>query len=91
MKKLECLEQTAPNVWEIYDELQEIVYVVDIDSYELAYMNRFARKVYGVESMEEVQGKNALKSLWAVPCLVPSVTIRSCVRDFLQKRFVIIP
>lgn len=72
MKKLECLEQTAPNVWEIYDKLQEIVYVVDIDSYELAYMNRFARKVYGVESMEEVQGKKCFEVLMgsSMPCTI---------------------
>lgn len=43
--------------WEFYEELNEIVYVIDIDSYDLIYMNRKTRELYGIHSMEEVKGK----------------------------------
>lgn len=44
-------------IWEFYEELNEIVYVADMDSHELVYMNRMARELYGLQSKEEVKGK----------------------------------
>ena len=44
-------------IWEFYEELNEIVYVADMDSHELVYMNRLARELYGLQSMEELKGK----------------------------------
>lgn len=44
-------------LWEFYEEMNEIVYVVDMDSHELVYMNRKARDVYGVDSMEEIKDR----------------------------------
>ena len=44
-------------IWEFYEELNEIVYVADMDSHELVYMNRLARELYGLQSMEEIKGK----------------------------------
>lgn len=44
-------------LWEFYEELNEIVYVADIDSHELVYMNRLARELYGLQSPEEMKGK----------------------------------
>ncbi len=44
-------------VWKFYEEMKEIVYAADIDSSELVYMNRKARQVYGIESLEELKGK----------------------------------
>lgn len=44
-------------IWEFYEELNEIVYVADMDSHELVYMNRLARELYGLQSKEEIKGK----------------------------------
>ena len=44
-------------IWEFYEELNEIVYVADMDSHELVYMNRLARTVYGIQSLKEIKGK----------------------------------
>ena len=32
-------------IWEFYEDLEEIVYVSDIDTYEMVYMNRWAREL----------------------------------------------
>lgn len=44
-------------IWEFYEELNEIVYVADMDSHELVYMNRLARELYGLQSLKELKGK----------------------------------
>ena len=49
--------------WEFYEKLNEIVYVTDMDSYDLIYMNRKAREIYGIHSVEEVKGFHILKSI----------------------------
>ncbi len=70
MKKLEFSDRTAADIWELYEELKEIVYVVDIDSHELVYMNRLARELYGIKSMEEVKDKKCFEALMgsSMPC-----------------------
>ena len=44
-------------IWEFYENLNEIVYTADMDSYELIYMNSKAREVYGYSSDSEFKGK----------------------------------
>jgi len=44
-------------IWEFFENLNEFVYVSDMDSYELVYMNKKLLKTYGFHSMEEVSGK----------------------------------
>ena len=41
-------------VWEIFENLSEIVYVSDIDSHELIYMNKRTMQEYGFNSYEEI-------------------------------------
>lgn len=55
MKKTQFDE--VRKIWEFYEELNEIVYVADMDSHELVYMNRLARELYGLKSLEELKGK----------------------------------
>lgn len=61
---------TVARLWEIYEELQEIVYVVDTDTYEMVYMNRHAREIYGIPSLEALQGKKCYETLkgCTLPC-----------------------
>jgi diguanylate cyclase (GGDEF)-like protein len=43
--------------WEFFEEMNEIVYVADVETYELVYMNRRARQQYGVEQASDYKGK----------------------------------
>jgi diguanylate cyclase (GGDEF)-like protein len=56
--------------WEFFEEMNEIVYAVDVETYELVYMNRRARKQFGLESEEDYKGKLCYKVLQSVtsPC-----------------------
>lgn len=60
-------------IWEFYEEINEIVYVVDMDSDEMVYMNRKAREIYGINS-EELKGKKCYELLAGSfsPCVVCS-------------------
>ena len=35
-------------IWEFFENMNELVYVSDMDSYELLYMNKKAREMYAV-------------------------------------------
>ena len=43
--------------WGFFENIDEIVYVADTETYELIYMNKKAREVFGLGSLEEVKGK----------------------------------
>lgn len=57
-------------IWEFYEELNEIVYVSDVDSHELVYMNRLARELHGLQSLKEVKGKKCYEVISGslMPC-----------------------
>ena len=40
-----------------FENLDEFVYVADIDTYEIVYMNRKTLDEYGYSSLDEVKGK----------------------------------
>ena len=50
-------------IWEFYENLDEYVYVADIDSYELVYMNRKAREAFNVQSAKCFMGKKCYEVL----------------------------
>lgn len=43
--------------WEIYENLKEIVYVMDTENYEMIFLNKFGREKLGYKNNEEVKGK----------------------------------
>ena len=57
-------------IWEFFENLNEFVYVADIDSHELVYMNKKTREMYGLSSMEEAVGKKCYELLQgnSAPC-----------------------
>lgn len=59
-------------MWEFYEKLNELVYVADMDSHELIYLNRKAREMYGIRSMDEVKGKKCYEVLSknSKPCIL---------------------
>lgn len=74
-KKKTAGEETVMSdgkMWEFYEELNELIYVADIDSHELIYLNRKARELYGINSMDEVKGKKCYEVLSgnAKPCVL---------------------
>lgn len=56
-------------IWEFYENMNEIVYASDMDTYEIIYMNRKAREVYGFTSAEEMKGRKCHEILQG--CLRP--------------------
>lgn len=44
-------------VWEFFENMDEIVYVVNMDTSEMIYMNRKAMEAYGYQSMDEIIGR----------------------------------
>ncbi len=44
-------------IWKFYENLNEIVYASDMENYELLYMNRKAREIYGYSDVRDFKGK----------------------------------
>lgn len=74
-------------IWEFFENMNNLVYVSDMDTYEVIYLNRRARREYGVSDMAEIQGKkcyevmqNSLK-----PCHICNNT-ELCEGEFLEQK-----
>ena len=66
--------------WNIYEEFPEMVYVVNFTTKEIAYMNRKARDIYNVRTVEDLRGKTCYEALYhfsdicmSCPCLEASM------------------
>jgi diguanylate cyclase (GGDEF)-like protein len=59
-------------ILEFYENMNEIVYVSDMDNYEVIYMNRKARELYGIVSQEELKGRKCYEMLQgsSAPCAI---------------------
>lgn len=70
MEKEELEVHPAEQMWKFYERMQESVCVVDMDSYELVYANRYARKIYGIELTENAGTKKCYELLRgsSLPC-----------------------
>lgn len=57
-------------IWEFFDTMDELIYVSDLSSYELIYMNKKALQAYGFHSLEEAAGKKCYEVLQncSTPC-----------------------
>lgn len=44
-------------IWEFFENMNELVYVSDMDSHELLYMNKKAREMYNFTSLEDLEGR----------------------------------
>ncbi|MDE5893528.1 MAG: diguanylate cyclase [Acetatifactor sp.] len=58
-------------IWEFFDMMDELVYVSDMDSYDLIYMNKKALRTYGFHSLEDIVGKKCHEVIrqCSAPCL----------------------
>lgn len=68
------------NLWDFYENMDEVVYVSDMDTYEMIYMNRYGREKLGISSMEDLKGKPCYKILQngSSPCTM-------CTNDRLKQ------
>ncbi len=59
-------------IWEFFENLNEFVYVSDMDSHELIYMNKKLLELYGFDSLEEIAGKKCYEVLQncSKPCAI---------------------
>lgn len=59
-------------IWEIYENLNEIVYVSDADTYDLIYMNRKAREIFRNISIDELKKRKCYEILQNAnaPCAI---------------------
>lgn len=57
-------------VWEFFDNMNELVYVADADTYEFIYMNQKALSICGLTSLEQTRGKKCYEVLQntSAPC-----------------------
>ena len=58
--------------WEFFENMDECMYVADIDTHELIYMNKKALNIYGFKSVDEVVGKKCYEILQnsSSPCKI---------------------
>ena len=68
-------------VWEFFENLNDVVYVSDMDSHELIYMNKRALDLFGLSSLEELAGKKCYEFLHGsnFPCAI-------CNNDALEEK-----
>jgi diguanylate cyclase (GGDEF)-like protein len=59
-----------PNVWDLFEQMNEVVFVSAVDDQELVYMNARARAVYGIPAEEPLQGRKCYLLLhgYSAPC-----------------------
>ncbi|MBD5540762.1 MAG: diguanylate cyclase [Lachnospiraceae bacterium] len=57
-------------IWEFFGTMEALVYVSDMDSHELVYMNQKALQMYGFHSLDEIIGKKCYEVLpnCSAPC-----------------------
>lgn len=59
-------------IWEFFENMNELVYVSDVDTYEFIYMNKRALSICGLTSLEETKGKKCYEVLQntSAPCVI---------------------
>lgn len=67
-------------IWDFYENMNEVVYVSDMDTYEMVYLNRYGREKLGVSSLDDVKGQPCYKVLQkcSSPCSM-------CTNDKLKE------
>lgn len=62
---------------QLFDDMDEIVYAIDMDTYELVYMNRLQLSILGYQRLEDALGKTCYKVLQETLHHVHSVRMKS--------------
>lgn len=73
------------DIWDFFENMDELVYVADMDTYDMVYMNRRAMTQYALTSPEQYQNRKCYELLQSCssPCAcVP--TASSAPENFLN-------
>lgn len=75
-------------IYEFFENMNEYVYVADIDSYEMLYMNKKTRETFGFLSQQEVVGKKCYEVLHGCnsPCSICN-NQELCVGEFKEWQY----
>lgn len=59
------------NLWAVFENMDEIVYAADIETYELIYMNKKALAAFGLDALEKCKGEKCYQLLrdYSSPCV----------------------
>ena len=78
-------------IWEFFENLDEYVYVTDVKTNELIYMNRKTMETYGYDSVEQIKGKKCYQILQnsSMPCKMWSIGLFSLFRHIYILLFFI--
>lgn len=87
------------HIWKFFDNINELAYASDMDSYEILYMNRKCLETYGISSVDELKGRKCYEILQgnSSPCAscsneslsVGEFTERKYYNPFLKKNFLL--
>lgn len=77
-------------IWEFFENMDECMYVADIDTHELIYMNKKALNIYGFKSVDEVAGKKCYEILQNSQVRAKSVTMKIYQLDSLRNGVILI-
>ena len=50
-------------IWEFFDDLNEVVYVTDVDTDEIVYVNKKTLELYDLQSVDDIKGKKCYELL----------------------------
>ena len=58
------------SICHFFENMNEYVYVTDIETYEMVYMNRKTLEAYGLKSLDEIKGRKCYEILQksSIPC-----------------------
>lgn len=75
-------------IYEFFENMNEYVYVADIDSYEMLYMNKKTRETFGFLSQQETVGKKCYEVLHGCnsPCSICN-NQELCVGEFKEWQY----
>ena len=78
------------SICHFFENMNEYVYVMDIETYEMIYMNRKTLEAYGLKSLDEIKGRKCYELLQksAIPCGM-CIMIKSA-KDSLKNGVIII-
>lgn len=67
-------------IWNFFDNINELVYVSDMDSHEVIYMNRKSMEVCGISALDELKGRKCYEVIQgnSSPCA-------ACINDKLTE------
>lgn len=76
------------SVWQFFQDLDELVYAADIETYDLVYLNQKALDAFGLKSLDEIKGRKCHEVLQGCnfPCGICN-NEKLCVGRFVEWRY----